>query len=327
MPSWMRTLRRAVEFAGVGLHSGQHVRVRVAPGAQEAGIRFLYGGDEESARPPIHAHVSNVDSSKSQLCTQLRAEDGSWSVSTIEHLMAALTAARITSANVEILESNGGNVVEVPILDGSAEPFAQKIAQVGVTDVLDAPLQYLRVKQPVQVVHEDKAAWLLPMPSVSGRTQQETPVLNLSVQVNFEHKGLGTRFCRFILDHDPDANLKQFLQHVAPARTFTFEEEIEWMRAHGLALGGSLENAIVFKEAQRLRDDPSAAFEVLNEEGLRFPDDEWVRHKMLDCIGDLGLLGMPLHGYFFATSPGHALSHRLVEELLRDARNYEITST
>jgi UDP-3-O-[3-hydroxymyristoyl] N-acetylglucosamine deacetylase len=179
------------------------------------------------------------------------------------------------------------------------------------------------VKKPVQVLLEDKAAWFLPMPdhqTSAGGDAVHSPTLNLSVQVNFAHKGLSTTFCRYILGADPEANIQQFRAQIAPARTFTFEEEIEWMQKHGLALGGSLDNAVVFRKPII---EGQHSINVLNPDGLRFPQDEWTRHKMLDCIGDLGLAGLPLHGYFFATSPGHALTHKLLRELFCDVSNYE----
>ncbi|GLD97088.1 hypothetical protein PINS_up005771 [Pythium insidiosum] len=261
------------------------------------------------------------------LCTQVRASDGSWNVSTIEHLMSALTAARIHNARVDILEHEGGNVVEIPILDGSALPFAQHIQQAGVAEIPSASQRYVRILRPVQVLLKDKAAWFLPLPDVDGAVKQCAPTLHVSVQVNFAHKGLGTVHSRFTLGADSDASFQEFMQSIAPARTFTFEEEVAWMQQNGLALGGSLDNAVVFKASKDGDAVPHLLDRVMNPEGLRFADDEWARHKLLDCVGDVGLLGLPVHGYLFSTSPGHALTHRLLEELLSDPHNYEIVST
>jgi UDP-3-O-[3-hydroxymyristoyl] N-acetylglucosamine deacetylase len=324
---WQRTLQRAVELTGVGLHSGKDVGIRLAPPAAavscsahrkhgDGAISFRRRG-----REPIFADATALDPSKSMLCTQLRARDDSWRVSTVEHLMAALVAARVTDVDVDIIEPKPLDcVVELPILDGSALPFVRAIQEAGVRILENQmPARWLRVQRPVQVMMQDKAAWFLPMPT--GIPHVDSPTLHMSVQVNFAHKGLGARVFQFSLTGDADANLRAFEEQVAPARTFTFEDEIAWMQANDLALGGSLGNAIVF--AQQKQDETSA-WRVLNPEGLRFPEDEWVRHKMLDCIGDLGLVGMPVHGYFFSTSPGHALTHCLIEELFADPANYTI---
>ncbi|GMF22349.1 unnamed protein product [Phytophthora lilii] len=227
--------------------------------------------------------------------------------------MAALVAARITNACVEFESVSGSASVELPVLDGSSVQYVEEIRRVGV-EQQDAELRYLRIKRPVQVLKQDKAAWLLPMPDDVGNSPALAPTLQMSVQVNFAHKQLGTTFCHFALGPDPDTTMDTFHREIAAARTFTFEEEIEWMQANGLARGGSLDNAIVFSKSE-----PATA---LNEDGLRFPD-EWTRHKMLDCIGDIGLAGLPLHGYFFATSPGHALTHELLRELFKDPDNLE----
>ncbi|KAL4088121.1 hypothetical protein PRIC1_012551 [Phytophthora ramorum] len=304
---WQRTLKQPLRFAGVGLHCGEKVSIRVLPAPANSGIVFR----TNSQRCAVPALIANVNARKSQLCTQLTASNGA-NVATAEHLMAALVASRITNAFIDFEEDCSS--VELPVLDGSSVEYVDGIRRVGVEEQQDAELHYLRIKRPVQVFKQDKAAWLLPIPDQLGSssTASHAPTLHMSVQVNFEHKQLGSTFCRFTLSSDPDATLDNFYQNVAAARTFTFEDEIQWMQANGLARGGSLDNAVVF----------SKHGQVLNEDGLRFPD-EWARHKMLDCIGDIGLAGLPLHGYFFATSPGHALTHELLRELFKDPENYE----
>lgn len=345
---WQRTLKRTVELAGVGLHSGMSVRVRVQPAPADTGVVFRVL--RRSATATVRAHIAHVDDRKSQLCTQLTCATGeddasTVSVSTVEHLMAALTAASISNALVDVdaLDANASHQsVELPILDGSSLNFVDALYDAGIASFRGAPQRYIRIERPVQVLMDDKAAWLLPIPQRLGATPVRSPTLELSVQVNFAHKGLGTTFQRFTLDGaDPDATLAAFRSELAPARTFTFEDEIAWMRSHGLALGGSLDNAIVFttsRDANSSASDdtesarapgvetPSPSARVLNPRGLRFPDDEWTRHKLLDCIGDVGLAGLPLHGYFFATSPGHALTHKLLRALFSDSANYsEVT--
>ena len=150
----------------------------------------------------------------------------------------------------------------------------------------------------------------------SSSLSLQTPTLHMSVQVNFEHEQLGTTFYRFALGSDLGSTMNAFQQEIASARTFTFENEIVWMQSHGLARGGSLDNAVVFSKHEQ-----ATTATVRNADGLRFRD-EWARHKMLDCIGDIGLAGYPLHGYFFATNPGHALTHELLHELFKDPQNY-----
>ncbi|KAG7383131.1 hypothetical protein PHYPSEUDO_004003 [Phytophthora pseudosyringae] len=313
MSRWQRTLKQPLRFAGVGLHSGEKVAIRVLPAPAHSGIVFRTGAQGAS----IPAVIANVDSRQGQLCTQLTANGTS--VSTVEHLMAALVASRVANVFVDFEGGSQHSSVELPVLDGSSAEFVEGIRRVGVEEQQGAVRTYLRIKRPVQVSKQDKAAWLLPMPEdlSSSASSLQAPTLQMSVQVNFAHKQLGTTFRRFALGSDPDSTLDAFQREIASARTFTFEDEIQWMQANGLARGGSLDNAVVFSSS----DPPS----VLTEDGLRFPD-EWTRHKMLDCIGDIGLAGLPLHGYFFATSPGHALTHELLRELFKDPENYKEVS-
>lgn len=323
-----RTLKRAVRLAGVGLHSGRRAALELRPSPADSGIVFVSGSAPSAG---VAASIANVDAATSQLCSQLRASQSDWKVSTIEHLMAALVAARITNAQVQLTAEDEdddaqerswpASTAELPILDGSSRDFVTSILEAGIETQTGSELGYIKILRPVQVLQRDRAAWLLPMPeTLSGAsTAGEAPVLDVSVHVNFHPKGLGSRSCRFVLDADPDANLAAFAREIAPARTFTFEEEIAWMRSHGLALGGSLDNAVVFAKPST---DGAKDIRVLNEQGLRFPD-EWARHKLLDCIGDIGLAGKPLHGIFVATSPGHALTHELLRELFSDPLNYE----
>lgn len=328
-----RTLKRALRFTGVGLHSGRPVKVEVHPSPVGSGIVFRAGGSSSSPSAGLAATIDNVEHATSQLCTQLTSRATGASISTIEHLMAALVASRVTNASVLVSSTEQGENqrvvdVEVPILDGSSVEFMRGIQDAGVEAQEGVAVGYIKILRPVQALQRDKAAWFLPRPEALGgaANARDAPVLDLSIHVNFEHKGLGLRSCRFTLGADPNTNMTAFLRDIAPTRTFTFEEEVEWMRAHGLALGGSLENAVVFAKAAAAEVAAVAAAEnvqVLNKEGLRFPD-EWVRHKMLDCIGDLGLAGRPIHGYFFATSPGHALTHELLRELFSNERNYEV---
>lgn len=318
---WQRTLARPIRLSGLGLHSGAPVDVQVSPARENTGVvlrlvdQLRSDAASTDVRASMRAHIGNVDAASSQLCTQLRASDSHHRVSTVEHLMAALTAFGVSNACVDV--AGEGDAVELPILDGSSLQFMDELLAAGLSEQTNAPLRFLRVAKPVQVLMEDKAAWLLPMPEDTLAAGDAAPTLRMSVQVNFHHKQLGSRECRYVLGADP-AHAGAFHSQIAPARTFTFEEEIEWMHQHGLARGGSLENAVVFSGL----NEEKTSRRVLNAEGLRF-EDEWVRHKLLDCVGDLGLVGLPLHGFFFATSPGHALTHALLRELFSDTSNYK----
>ncbi|DAZ95096.1 TPA: hypothetical protein N0F65_001698 [Lagenidium giganteum] len=330
MSRWQRTLQRPLRFDGVGLHSGLRVRAEVKPSDVNTGIVFQVRRANGQLVDEARAHIAQIDASMAQLCSPLmgnrKRKEERLHVMTVEHIMAALVANRVTNASVELtpeVENADAPVsrIEVPIMDGSSRDFSQAIRDVGIKQQ-DASFKYLAIRKPVQVLMEDKAAWLLPMPAKLGDSFG-APTLHMSIQVNFAHKHLDSRRFDYTLGPCPEKNAQEFDREIAGARTFTFEEEVAWMRENGLALGGSLENAVVFKKSSD--DDKSLAVDqrVLNPEGLRYPD-EWVRHKMLDCIGDIGLAGYPLHGYFLATSPGHALTHELVRTLLRDASNYDI---
>ena len=311
MRHWQRTLKQPLRFAGVGLHTGEQMSVCVLPAPTGSGIVCR---STVVPRAPIPALLANVSTVDSRLCTQLAANG--WSVSTLEHLMAALVASRISNAFVDVDSHSTRPVAraEVPVLDGSSAEYMAAIQRVGVEVQQGAALKYLCIKRPVHVVQQDrKVACFLPMP-----IDRRAPTLHLSVHVEFEHKQLRPTWCRFTLDADPEVTMDVFQREIAPARTFTFEDEIEWLQANGLARGGSLDNAVVFSSQQQ-RDDSRP--NVLNAGGLRF-SDERTRHKMLDCIGDIGLAGLPLHGYFYASRPGHALTHELLRHLFKDPENY-----
>uniref|UniRef100_M4BZB0 UDP-3-O-acyl-N-acetylglucosamine deacetylase n=1 Tax=Hyaloperonospora arabidopsidis (strain Emoy2) TaxID=559515 RepID=M4BZB0_HYAAE len=286
MRHWQRTLRQPLRFEGVGLHTGEQVSICVRPAPANSGIVFRLNGSESLTIPALIANVSASNT---------------------------LVASRISNAFVDFENNQSSNYrAEVPVLDGSSVEFMEGIQRVGIEEQEGAELKYLCVKRPVHVFKQDKNACFLPMPN-----NGQAPTLHMSVQVNFEHKQLDTKLCRFTLGSDSTLTMDAFNRDIAPARTFTFEDETEWLHANGLALGGSLDNAVVFSKNQQADAKPT----VLNSDGLRF-SDEWTRHKMLDCIGDIGLAGLPLHGYFYASRPGHALTHELLRELFKDPENY-----
>jgi len=275
------TFKQAVGCAGIGLHSGRHIRLTLHPSDINSGIVFVRS-DAPPGQGIIPARWYQVMDTR--LCTQIGNIHG-FTVGTIEHLMAALNGAGIDNAVVEL------DGPEVPILDGSSAPWMSLIETAGVTEQV-AQRRMIQVLKPVMVREEDK--WAVLKPAASRR---------FSVRIQFASPVIGEQFCA--LDLGPES----FGHAVARARTFGFLEEVEHLRQLGLARGGSLANAVVIGGDQ-----------VLNPEGLRF-SDEFVRHKTLDSVGDLYLAGAPILGTFHSYKPGHRLNHLLLRALLeqRDA--------
>lgn len=267
-----RTLARAVSLEGIGLHSGAAVHLRLVPAPAETGIVFVRT-DLGNARIP--ARLENAGPSFYATVLQ---KDGI-TVSTIEHLMAALYALQVDDLEIEI------DGAEVPILDGSSRPFVEAIKDAGWREHA-ALRQYIHIVKPIAITHEDK--------SISIRPCGEYRV---TYAIDFDHPALGYQELTASLwrgDH--------FAEKLAPARTFTFEREVDALRERGLALGGSLDNAVVVGDRG-----------ILNAE-LRYPD-EFVRHKMLDLTGDLSLLGHPILGHVLAYRAGHDLHARLARRI------------
>ncbi|MBN2224411.1 MAG: UDP-3-O-acyl-N-acetylglucosamine deacetylase [Deltaproteobacteria bacterium] len=277
-----RTIRNTVDTRGVGIHSGNSVTLTLAPAGSDEGVGFIR--EDLNARLRVPAHFSRVRNT--QLATTL-TDDGV-SIATVEHLTASLLALGVDNVTIAL------SGPEVPILDGSAEPFVSLIRSAGISEG-SAPRKGARIVGPITVTSGDCRAELRPGPDH----------LHLDYTIVYENPHIGTQ--RFSFDLTADA----FAREVAPARTFGLFNDINGMYAQGLALGGSLENAVV------IGDDG-----VMNPEGLRF-DDECVRHKCLDAIGDLSLFGMPILGDFIAYKSGHRLNHLLVQELFRQ-QAYEI---
>lgn len=267
-----RTISRRTTIQGVGLHSGSDVRMTLSPARAESGITFVRS-DANDAEIPARLEFAGP----SFYATVLE-RDGT-SVSTIEHLMAALYALQIDDLRVEL------DGAEVPILDGSSRPFVDALLDVGFVDS-DVPRQYLTVVRPISLSHEDKKISVHPCGEY-----------RVTYAIDFDHPNLGYQELTASLWRAED-----FRRKLAPARTFTFESEVEALRSRGLARGGSLDNAVV------LGDDG-----ILNDE-LRF-SDEFVRHKMLDLTGDLSLLGYPLRGHVVAYRAGHDLHARLARKI------------
>ena len=274
-----RTLRRSVSCTGIGLHSGNKVTLSLKPAPADYGIRFQrsdLGGLE------IKATVTHLGGIQYQ--TGLTRE--AVSVETVEHLLAALTALGIDNVIVEL------NSPEVPIMDGSAAPFVYLILNEAGVKRLAAPRRFLKVLRPISLTQGDKRIALYP-----------SDHFKVTYSISFDHPLLRHQSRTMRITQE------SFVEEIAPARTFGFLKEVEILRQRGLALGGSLDNAIVLGETG-----------VLNN-ALRF-DDEFVRHKILDLIGDLSLAGMPVIGHVVAHKSGHGLNTKLAAKLLENPQDW-----
>lgn len=280
---YQQTIRKAVTISGIGLHSGTRVSLELRPAKANTGIRFLRVDLPESQEIP--AKVEFVQSTT--LATTIGV--GSAKISTVEHLMSALWAMGIDNA---ICAVEGE---EVPILDGSAVPFAELIHKAG-TKRQRAPRKYIRALRSIDLREGNKWATLTP-----------SSEFKLHYTIDFPHPTIGRQ--EFHLN-----SKTSFIKEIAPARTFGFLKDVERMQAMGLALGGSLSNAVVLDEEK-----------AINPEGLRFAD-EFVRHKVLDALGDLSLLGLPLLASIELHRAGHELQTRIIQELLSNPANYEVVS-
>ncbi|HVJ13299.1 MAG TPA: UDP-3-O-acyl-N-acetylglucosamine deacetylase [Burkholderiales bacterium] len=274
-----RTLKSLVKSSGVGLHTGQKVRMVLRPAPPDTGIVFRR---IDLASPvSIPARAENVG--EARLASTL-IKDGV-KVHTVEHLMSALAGLGIDNAFVDL------DAPELPIMDGSASPFALLIQQAGIEEQ-GAPKRFLRVRKTVEVKEGDKWARLEPYQG-----------LRMSFSIEFRHPVIDRSTQSVTVDFAETSYLKE----IARARTFGFMHEVEDLKDSGLALGGGLDNAVVLDEHS-----------VLNSDGLRFAD-EFIRHKLLDAIGDLYLLGRPLLGAFTAHKSGHALNNKLARAALAEA--------
>ncbi len=273
-------------ISGTGLHSGKPVRLRVFAAPVDTGLVFRRTDCPAWSRD-IKVTPSNwVEAS---LCTVLRNEHGV-RVTTIEHLLAAFHGCGVHNAIVEI------DSEEVPILDGSSAPFVRKILAAGVAEQ-KAPLRVLRVRQPVTVVRDGASATLLPARQ-----------LELAFEIDFSEPAIGHQKERLVMTNGA------FLRELSDCRTFCLRRDVEQMQAAGLALGGTLDNAVVFEEGR-----------VLTPGGLRRADEP-VRHKMLDAMGDLYVAGLPMIARYEGVRAGHALTGRLLQKLFATPEAYEIVT-
>lgn len=278
-----RTLKNVIRATGVGLHTGEKVFMTLRPAIENTGIVFR----RVDLPQPIEIHADPHLVKDTRLSSTLE-KDGV-RIATVEHLMSAFAGLGIDNAYVDLSAS------EVPIMDGSAGPFVFLIQSAGVEEQ-SAPKKFIRIKKTVLVEDGDK--WVRFDPYDGFR---------LTFTINFSHPVFDNTGKSVTVDFATTS----YIREISRARTFGFMHEVEALRSQGLALGGSLDNAIVMDE-----------FRVLNSDGLRY-DDEFVKHKALDAIGDLYLLGHPLIGAFSGYKSGHALNNRLLRSMLEDQDAWE----
>jgi len=270
-----------VSCKGIGLHSGREVGLCILPAPENHGIRFARA--DLPGRPVINARFKNVVDTS--LATVIGGNGAI--VSTIEHLMAAFAGMGIDNALVET------DSYEVPIMDGSAAPFTKLLEEAGAAEQ-DAPRTYFRIHEPIRL--EDGDRWVEITPA---------DTFTITCTIRFASAAIGEQSFSFPVEAD------FFAKEIAPARTFGFLQEVDFLRVFGLAKGGSLDNAVVIDGEK-----------VINESGLRFPD-EFVRHKTLDCLGDFSLLGIPILGHIRTHKSGHAFNHAFLETFFASRRSWE----
>jgi len=274
------TIAKPVDLVGIGLHKGVPVRLKLEPLEADRGIEF-YRSDVNVSIPLKPESV--VDT---QMATVI-GKDG-YFISTIEHMLSAVYAYGIDNLKITV------DADEIPVMDGSSASFCMLLDEAGLLE-LDAPKKIMRIKKEVIVQEGDKYVKLSPSND-----------LNYDFTIKFDHPVIDKQ--SFTLNFTKE----EYKDKISKARTFGFLHEVQYLRSKGLALGGSLENAVVLDDKK-----------VLNTEGLRFPD-EFVRHKILDAIGDMSLLGLNFIGNYEAFAGSHDLNHKLTLALLKDTANYEI---
>ncbi len=277
---YQTTIKKSVELVGIGLHKGSPVRLRLEPLESNSGIVF-YRSDVDVSIPLVPENV--VDT---KMATVIGKDD--FVISTIEHLLSAVYAYGIDNLRV-IVDAD-----EVPVMDGSSASFCMLLDEAGIQE-LDIPKKVMIIKKEVEIKEGEKYVKLSPSPD-----------LNYDFTIKFPHPVIQEQ--AYVLKFTKES----YKNEISRARTFGFLHEVQYLRSKGLALGGSLENAIVLDDKK-----------ILNPEGLRF-SDEFVRHKILDAIGDMSLIGMNFIGNYEALAGSHDLNHKLTLELLKDADNYEV---
>ena len=285
-----RTLKSLTKAVGVGLHSGQRVELTLRPAAADTGIVFR----RVDLPQPVDIPISALAVTDTRLASTI--SNGSAKVFTVEHLMSACAGLGLDNLYIDITAE------EVPILDGSASAFVFLLQSAGI-ELQNAPKRFVRLIKTVEVREGEGAA-------VKWARLSPYDGYKLSFEIDFDHPAVDSTGQRV----EFDVGSGSYTRDIARARTFGFTKDVEMMRASGLALGGGLDNAIVM-------DD----YKVLNTEGLRY-NDEFVKHKILDAMGDLHLLGKPLLAAYSAFRSGHALNNKLLRELLSRKDAYEIVT-
>lgn len=279
-----RTLKNVIRATGVGLHTGEKVYLTLRPASSDTGIIFR----RVDLTDPVEIRACPENVSDTRLSTTL--ESNGVRVSTVEHLMSAFAGLGIDNAYVDL------TAAEVPIMDGSAGPFVFLVQSAGIAEQ-SAPKRFMRIRKKIRVQEGDKWACFEPFEG-----------FKVSFAIEFDHP----TFRNSTQNASVDFSTTSFVKEVSRARTFGFMGDLEALRAAGLARGGGLDNAIVL-------DD----YRILNDDGLRY-EDEFVKHKVLDAIGDLYLLGHPLIGAFSAHKSGHSLNNRLLRELVTNQEAWEL---
>ncbi len=282
-----RTLADALEFSGFGVHSGAPVTLTLEPAAPDSGYTITRLLDDGRRVGPVPVHFSRV--TRTTLCTTIDLGD-SVSVATVEHVISALSGMGVDNAHLVLTGA------ECPILDGSASPFSEAIVAVGLV-VQPAPRRYIKIMRQVLVRNNEASAALEPY---NGRM--------LDLEIDFDSRVIGRQ--RMIFDWTP----RKYFEDVSKARTFGFVRDAKILRQAGYALGSSMENSITVHEDR-----------ILNPGGLRY-EDEFVRHKLLDAVGDLALCGLPIYGRFRSYKGGHALNALVLHGLFASEANYEIVT-
>jgi len=281
-----RTLRNSIKATGIGLHTGKKVYLTLRPAPVNSGIVFRRVDLDPIQEIPAHSdYVSDT-----MLSTAL-SRNG-FKVSTVEHLMSAMSGLGIDNAIVDL------SAEEVPIMDGSAGPFVFLIQSAGIEEQ-SAAKKFIRILEPITVKDGDKKASFLPFDG-----------FKVNFTIAFDHPVFDDR----TVDACVDFSSTSYVREVSRARTFGFMHEIEYLRSRGFALGGSVDNAIVVDQ-----------YKILNEDGLRY-EDEFVKHKILDAIGDLYLLGLGVIGEYKAYKSGHSLNNMAVKALLANQESWEIAT-
>jgi UDP-3-O-[3-hydroxymyristoyl] N-acetylglucosamine deacetylase len=278
-----RTLKKAISATGVGLHNGEKVTLTLRPAAADTGIVFK----RVDLPQPNEILATPNAVHDTRLCSALEANGAR--VATVEHIMSALAGLGVDNVYIEVDAS------EIPIMDGSSGPFVYLIQEAGVVEQAVAK-KFIRIKKTVEVIDGDK--WVRFEPYHGFK---------IDFTINFNHPVFENSGSQVKIDFAEDSYIKE----ISRARTFGFMHEVEYLRSNGLARGGSLDNAIVLDE-----------YRVINADGLRY-DDEFAKHKVLDAIGDLYMLGHPILGAFYAYKSGHALNNQLLRALMQDESAWE----